>query len=287
MVTAIEHAQWYEGLRQDGHFPDAERLYFGHETCEHLLPSPAVALSFLDRLGQGSGTKVSLVTPFLSPQGLKKTLALVELMRERLGELEVICSDWGLVHHLARHRLAEPVVGRLLVAQITDPCIGRFVDQHPSSQAARQVRHLDGTDCRLQAKLASDPLRSHYRSCWTDKPEALALLSHCGVRRCEISNVLQGIELTSQSGLRYSLHLPEVLVTLMRRCPGHGEDFARRAPCPCEGGDAGSTVRWLHAALPVELYRRDNALYYHWPTCPANLCDLPVDRIVGKYSTDS
>jgi hypothetical protein len=194
----------------------------------------------------------------------------------------VVCSDWGLLHELGRYPGATIVLGRLLTAQVTDPRMLRILEHPHPGRALRQIAHVDGTRCALKARRASSGLQRHYRSCWVDKPQAIALLAQHGISRCELSNAAQGLELAFP-GVRYTLHIPEVLVTVMRFCPGQGEDFNQKPRrCPCAGHPAsGQAVPWFHATLPVELFRRDNALYYNWPAHPANLHGLPVDRIVS------
>lgn len=282
----IEKARWYDWRLQDRNLPEVGRLYYGHETCEHLLPSRQTALDFAERVVRHADIKISLVTPFLTPKGLNKVLALIDGLLEQLGVLEVVCSDWGLLHYLRRHQHATPVLGRLLVAQITDPRIIRITDNRLAAIPEKQIRHMDGTRCILKSKNPTRPLQSHYRSCWTDKPEAIAFLSHLGIDRCELSNAAQGIELTFP-GLCYTLHVPEVLATVMRICPGDGENFNIKPHCPCIGlPSAGKAVRWSHATLPFDLFRRDNALYYNNATEPDNLKFLPVNRIVYGLSGD-
>jgi hypothetical protein len=281
-MTAMEQALWYDWRVGDRPLPRADRIYYGHETCERLLPSRRRAQAFAASLAQRPGSRLTLVTPFLTDDGLRRVLALIDILLTRLGELEVVCSDWGLVHELSRERTVTLVLGRLLTAQVTDPRIPRLLEQSPSERTPREIRHMDGTRCALKPAFASDSLRQHYRSCWVDKPEAIALLGRYGIGRCELSNAAQGLALAF-SGLRYTLHMPEVLVTVMRTCPGRGEDFNRPpAACPCTGDPAaGRPVAWSHATLPVALFRRDNALYYHWPAIPDDLHRLPVDRIVA------
>ncbi len=276
----IEQARWYDWRRDGQDLPEAGRIYYGHETCERLLPSRPKAMDFANRVASRPGTKISLVTPFLTPKGLSRALALVRDLLDRLGELEVVCSDWGLLHCLGRHGLATPVLGRLLTAQITDPRIIRIMDPRHAVQPEKTIRHMDGTICILRSEPASAALQSHYRSCWVDKPEAIALLSRCGIGRCELSNAAQGIELDF-AGLRYTLHVPDVLVTVMRLCPGDGEDFNKSPQCPCPDVPPGSgAVKWSHPTLAFDLFRRDNALYYQRTAYPDNLHTLPVDRIV-------
>jgi hypothetical protein len=284
-MTLMEKALWYDWRGCDRPLPKADRIYYGHETCEHLLPSRRRVQAFAARLAQSPETRLSLVTPFLSDKGLRRALVLIDSLLAHMGELEVVCSDWGLVHELSRERRVTLVLGRLLTAQITDPRIPRLLEKSHPETTLRETRQVDGTRCALKPGCASASLGRHYRSCWVDKPEAVALLTRYGIGRCELSNAAQGIELTF-SGMRYTLHMPEVLVAVMRSCPGRNEDFNRPlAACPCSRHWAGGQeVAWSHATLPMELFRRDNALYYHWSAMPADLHHLPVDRLTERFA---
>jgi hypothetical protein len=221
---------------------------------------------------------------------LTRTLDLIHSLAARLDRLEVVCSDWGLVYSLHDHAMVTVVLGRLLTAQVTDPRLIRLVTGHRPEPLPRTVFHVDGTVCVLKSAQPTGPLQTHYQGCWVDKAEAIALLFHYGVKRCELSNTAQGIALAF-SDMRYTLHLPHVLVSVMRTCPGENEDFNTRPQCPCSSQTgAGQPISWAHYSLPFDLFRRDNALYYKHPELPDNLDILPVDRIVyptNQYFLDA
>ena len=71
-------------------FP-AQRVYFGHETCWHLLP-PARMASEWARPANDHGTKLTLVTPFLSNEGLDETRRLID-------DLLAVVQDLGHGYH--------------------------------------------------------------------------------------------------------------------------------------------------------------------------------------------
>jgi hypothetical protein len=277
----MEHAYWlYEREGESTPLPEG-RVYFGHETCEHRLPLPEDAAKLATRL-RDHGIPATLVTPFLSEKGLNAARRLVDRLRTVLEDLEVVCSDWGLLDWLCGQRPATPVVGRLLSLQVTDPRLGRLF--LPSRTNSRLVTHLDGTVCELAFRSPSAVLARHYSGCWVDKPEVIAFFTSQGVRRCEISNPLQGVALSELPGWSYSLHVSDVLVAVMRHCPGPGEDLNRPAACPCQSGEE-KTVPWQCAGLPVSLFRRANALYYAWPTLQANFNSLPINRLVHRATS--
>ncbi len=105
---------------------------------------------------------------------------------------------------------------------------------------------------------------AHLRTCAIDIPEVLTFLHHLGVRRFEVSNTLQGVELKLAPDWNVTLHIPEVPVAISRhRCP-----------------DSGS--QWLHPTFPVPLQQRDNMIYYFNNIAPSSKQLLFVDRVVYR-----
>ena len=268
----------YVDWRDPGTTPArAERVYFGHETCQHRLPSADRARE-LASVVAARGLAITLVTPPLTDDGLVEVRQLIESLRDTGLCFEVVCNDWGLLSALGNVRGLSPVAGRLLSGQRTDPRLRRALDWN-AGLAQRTVRHLDGSHCVVRHRPPSPQLRSHYRSCPLDRTSIIEFLGSRGVCRCELSNVAHGLDLNSTPGWSYSLHVPEVLLAVMRGCPGEGEDFSTRRGC-CPGNCDTNVVPWRTGAFPVDLFRRGNALYYHHSTPPKNLAALPIDRIV-------
>jgi len=282
LLKDIETSYWYNWQKGNEKFPSVKRLYYGHETCQYLLPHIDTACEFARFALDQSSVKLSLVTPFLSDAGIKNVLKLIDSLLKILGELEVICSDWGLLYYLSQNNIATPVIGRLLAGQVSDPRIKRIVNNSSDFSRERNIKHIDGTSSVLKQKKPSKALNLHYQSCCIDKDETIAYLSECEIKRCELSNVAQGINL-SKTKYRYSLHVPDVLVSVMRKCPGNEENFNRPSSCPCSNiSSSENEIKWSHPSFPVDIFRRDNALYYKFPALPDNLLYLPIDRIVYK-----
>lgn len=276
MPAGLEQAVWVDWRAPLPAELTAPRVYFGHETCERLLPS-AAAISEWARSALDRGVALTLVTPFLTNPGLDRARRLIDCLSAIDGAVEVVCSDWGLLDVLARERAVTPVVGRLLAARPADPRLMRMF----AGGRERTLTHLDGTACRLKHQPPGAQLARHYRGCRFDRPETISWFQSIGVRRAEIDNTGHGIDLAGFPGWWFSLHAPEVLVAVMRRCPGLGEDFGAPAACPSSRCGA-PAVEWKMPGFPVALRRRQNALFYDWPDLPGNLASLPIDRIVRR-----
>jgi hypothetical protein len=279
MQLLLEQAQWADWNAPPPAVVGVDRLYFGHETCERLLPAPEAACDWARAAGD-RGYALTLVTPFLTNTGIERARRLIGCLAAVDARFEVVCSDWGLLHVLASEKTAVPVLGRLLVARPADPRLARMF--HPA--AGREVTHLDGTACRLEYRAPTAEAAHHYRGSRLDDPDLIAWLATLGVRRAEVDHTPHGLELHPAPGFAYSLHTPEVLLAAMRRCPGTGEDLSARHACP-PGECATNPVPWIAPGFPVPLTRRQNALYYASPGLPENLAALPIDRIVTRPST--
>lgn len=279
MSCAAETAFWIDWRLPLTSWPPGTRCYIGHETCWRRMPAAQEALGIADVVADNGG-RISLVTPHLPGEALSVVLRLVERLVSKLEGVEVICSDWGLLNKVCILRVGTPVVGRMLAGQSTDPRIARVCA--PEGGAARSVTHLDGTLCALRRRVPSAELIEYYQGCWVDRPEVLAFLGDMGIRRCEISNTIQGISLAGAAQWSFSLHVDDVPVTVLPHCPANGEDFTsgpKAGPAPCSSGRC-NPLEWRVDSFPVILFRRDNALYYRNEAVPLNLCRLPVDRIV-------
>jgi hypothetical protein len=191
----------------------------------------------------------------------------------------VICGDWGLLARLACERCLALAVARTLAAQPADPRLLRVLAPREATGASRILRHLDGTEAELRRRPPSGPFLAHHRSTWLDRGEVVAWLRSMGISRAELSNVGQGLAVSRYAGWSWSLHVPWVLVSAMRGCPGEGERLRISARCP-ETACAPTAVAWRCGGLPAELVRRDNAIYYRWIALPPGLERMGVDRLV-------
>ena len=108
-----------------------DRLHFGSEFCETLLPGEA-QLRLAASKAAGAGIGLSLVTPAVSDAGLRRITALLPLLP---AGSEVIANDWGVLRLLREnHSAIIPVAGRILCKMIKDPRL-------PSADWARLYPH--------------------------------------------------------------------------------------------------------------------------------------------------
>jgi hypothetical protein len=208
---------------------------------------------------------LTLVFPFLTDIGLESALRTIERAHKDIDALEVVCSDFGLLHELAKSKIAEPVIGRQLVAQARDPRLVRLtsaLDATPSTP--RTVEHLNGTRCRLLRTQPTSARIAHLRSTWLAEPHARSFMQSLGVCRGELDPVWHGIAIDAVDGWSWSIHWPEVLLAT-KRCTL--SDCNRACP---------QIQTRLARGLPA-CSERDNAWYVDCGTPPISPC---ADRIV-------
>lgn len=240
------------------------RLYYGNEFCERLLPTPdglEEVLAFL----RERGLAFTLVTPFVTDEGMDKALGLIEHLEEdrtRRSEAgvphEVVVNDWGLLYRMKEAFPGlEPVLGRLLNKQKRGPRILKLGGRVP------------------------EPMMDHFRRSNVDTQGLQGVLDDFGVERVELDNLLQGME--RKTGLTGSLYFPYAYVTTTRLCLTN-QCFARRrharAIFPCEHECRKITFRLDHKDMPVALFLKGNTQFFRNDRLPGNLRALGIDRIV-------
>jgi hypothetical protein len=268
------------GRRMSG-IKDFNRIYFGHETCERLLPVWN-DISRLSAFAREQNIPLTFVSPFLSNAGMKRVILLLEQLAAAGNEMEVVTSDWGLLSRLMHRCTGVPVVSRFLVGQQLD-----FRMKHIHTPYEDRVLNIDGKYYRQEHVLPSAQMLEHLSQCTLLKPETLDFLERHGIRRLELSNVYQTIRLPERDAFRYSLHVPFAPVAIFRNC-AEGHDFNGVQPvCSRDECHAGAGLWHISPARTVVC--RDNALYYRHACLSEQLKKNPqIDRIVlhGEQVTE-
>ena len=169
-----------------------DRIYYGAEFCEHLLPAEKDLAAMVD-LAYEEGKEFTFVTPFVTDSGIKKLNALLPFLAKKMQCAEVVFNDFGVLSLINENNLM-PVMGRLLTKQKNDP---------------RTVM--------LRGKIGKEAYNYFQRSNfeWEEMQEFLKANK---IRMVEVNNLLQGIELPKAKNLKISLHYPDVYVTTTRLC---------------------------------------------------------------------
>lgn len=237
----------------------ADRLYFGNEFCDRLLPSTRALLRAVETTKR-AGLALTLLTPLVSDRRIGQLRRLLAAVPEGA---EVVVNDLGVLRLVSREfTQLEPVAGRQLTKTIKDPRLSSQdwaqSDAFPVGGAAfaRRLRGL-------------------------------------GVRRVEM-DVAPAVEAASRNldGMRLSLHGPHGYVAKGPICRigslrlsgaakfGPGHDC--RKECLTYGCELALPAR--PAGGPGTFQRGNTVFYRHGPELTETMWDMfgkaRADRLV-------
>lgn len=164
-------------------FAPFDRLYFGNECCEHLLPTNEQLEKTLS-FSSNANMPLSLVTPFCSDEGIKTVENLISILPP--GS-EVVFNDYGVLN-IIRDRKMIPIHGRLLCHSKKDP----RVMSRPESMKYHRTHNI----------------QESYQK----------FLFSLNVRRIELDNAPQGMDISFINEMSASLYYPFVCSTVTRKC---------------------------------------------------------------------
>jgi hypothetical protein len=229
------------------------RIYYGNEFCEHRISGRrefAAACAAVESVG----LPLTVVTPPVSEAG-------AEVLATRLAELarllpgsEVVVNDWGVLRLLRREFPGlEPVLGRLMTRFLRDPRVTPRLGLGAAGASPHPLR---------QASVGMPAFRR--------------MLEGHGIRRIELDNLYQGIDLDFRSlRLLPSLYLPYGYVTTGRICQQGNEHLPRdrkfgtppgSCPLPCLRVEIGLKDRNARAdGGQYSFTQRGNTIFYRQP----------------------
>ena len=259
MTRTTEQAVMFshlDALRRWG--KPCERIYFGHEFCQRLFPSPEQVLQAAE-ISAAKERTFTLVTPFVTNAGLQVVQSSVDALLKNAPEgVEIVVNDLGVLNWLHReHPSVTLVLGRLLTKQKRGPRILRIVD-------------------RLPAKA-----REHFERSNIDATHLSAFFKSMGVQRIELDNLLQGIR--REGGIQASLYYPYAYVSTTRLCllmDGERTDKNLRSIGRCHKECQRYNVTLTHADMPVPLHLHGNTQFFKNEKLPKNLAGLNITRLV-------
>lgn len=256
------------------------RLYFGQEFCQRLLPGVETLRAAIEQ-AQRRSWGFSLVTPYVTDDGLVRLEPLLDALAGDWPGAEVVCNDWGVLATVGdRYPDLSPVAGRMLDKMKRDP---RFSSAD-------------------YARFFSEQGLNMLRDSNANAPAYQELLRSYRVGRIEFDNVLQGNDVDlSGSGMAGSVYAPFGLVTTgrvcfigslglsserrfrvgaqcRRECRDY-EHFLRRNLSPMPGAVASDSVQ------QVELARKGNTTFYShgdvsWVTAKRGFDRLVYEPVV-------
>jgi hypothetical protein len=237
-----------------------DRLYFGQEFCERLLPTPAQLQEVMEWV-KARNLAFTLITPYVTEQGLKQVKDLLETLACQAPQAEVTVNDWGILYLLKEGSYPFPLnLGRLLVKQKRGPQILSVRGKVPAA------------------------MWDHFQRANVDLPLTIKFLSPFNIKRVELDNLLQGLKREGEV-LPASLYYPYAYITTTRICLTNScEERTRhmRAIFPCKFECRKYSFTLSHSSMPVKLLLKGNSIFFHKEELPENLESLKIDRLVQE-----
>lgn len=261
------------------------RLYYGHEFCQRLI-SP---LNHLKRILSYIAEKrlnLSLVTPYVTNDGLKKLEVLFELLKERNTSCEVIINDWGVLNLVNRKYInLTPVLGRLLNKQKRGPRLVKLLKRETRARLLNYPQNPKIRSFVIQKKLPMD-LDPYYKgSNASSVPIIHSYLISQRIKRIELDNTAQGLFLElPKNEICASIYLPYVYISTTYFCPTAGCDQRKKSLLkikPCNKECQRYIFKLRHKTMPKVIFLKGNTQFYkNSKLSVEQLKNLGVDRIV-------
>ncbi len=237
---------------------DYQRVYFGNEFCERLLPNSKIFTEIRQEIND-RGLNFSFVTPYVTEEGIRKVTGLLETLPEAT---EVVFNDWGVLRIIRQNFSHLSLVqGRLLTKFKRGPRIAHFLDTLPPDA----LLHLRSTNLGVPAYQRF--LKENY------------------IHRVELDNPIQGIDLSGvPADLQLSLYIPFAYVSTTRFCLVANCDIPEKKGMigvfPCHQECQKYTFYLNNPVMTTLLIRKGNTLFFKNTKLPLDLKEKNINRIV-------
>lgn len=176
------------------------RIYFGNEFCEALIPT-VEDFELVSDMCRKSGLRLTLVTPMVTTEGINKIQKLLRHIQENKMIIELVANDYGVLSLCAGNSTIRPILGRGILGQT-------------------QFARLEGIPSNHKGIALKDWPQRHVAS----TAAFLNLITKkYGVGRVEFDLSRQGLLIPAQEKtLQTSVYFPWVVINTQRVCPiGH------------------------------------------------------------------
>jgi hypothetical protein len=238
---------------------DFSRLYFGIEFCERLIPGVDELQEVINFVNKNR-IDFTLVTPYVTQDGLEKVERLLRKLIEVKPESEVVFNDWGVFKLMDdKYPGLVPVLGRMLNKMKRGPRLLNVLDKIPKES----VRY--------------------YRSPSITIPKIREFLLKKRIGRVEFDNLLQGIDLEkSGDEIRKTIYMPYAYITTTRLCLTALCDKPDKVKeveiSPCNRECKRYTFYLKNPIMITTLIRKGNTIFFSNEDIPENLKSF--DRVV-------
>jgi hypothetical protein len=252
-ISKVENLKYFEDKDQ------FSRLYFGMEFCERLIPS-VDELQEVVKFVNEKKVDFTLVTPYVTEDGIKRVERLLNVLNEQKPGSEVVFNDWGVFQVMQeRYQRLVPVLGRLLNKMKRGPRLMNVLDKIPEESV------------------------TYYRSPGITIPAIREFLLKKGIGRVEFDNLLQGVDLERCGDeIKKTLYMPFAYITTTRLCLTawcDREDKVREVGIsPCNHECQRYTFSLKNPIMITNLIRKGNTIFFCNEEIPDNL--KMFDRVV-------
>jgi hypothetical protein len=228
------------------------RIYIGNEFCQKLIPAVSQLQRFLS-FCDAEGLALSLLTPYVTDEGLQGLRPLLERLACGGCEAEVVVNDWGVLRLVQRdYPTLRVVLGRLMHRTLRDPRITGVLAQIVPQEIKEALSEIPSLTV----------------------PTIVRLLQryHISLIECDITP--QGINFPAtspNSTVGVVVHLPYGFTTTGRSCLigslrlPRQQKFAPGHPCALECREWLAIVRYHKnfgaAQVDRDLYQLGNTLF--------------------------
>lgn len=261
------------------------RIYYGNEFCERLIPSLRDLKEILNYV-QGKKIDFSFVTPYVTDTGLEKLKLLFELLKALGIGCEIIINDWGVLNLINRKYLDfQPVLGRLLTKQKRGPRLIRLLTRQVRPRFVVNLENPSQRHIVIQRALPLG-LDYYYKgSNAASVPVVHKFLISQRIKRIELDNLAQGMQLElAKSKISASVYTPYVYITTTFFCPTAGCDQKKKSMLKiksCKRQCQKYIFKLKHTTMPKVIYLKGNTQFYKNAGLPrGELKNQEVDRIV-------
>ena len=252
-VSKVDNLKYFEDT------DELSRLYFGIEFCERLIPDAADLKKVISFVNEKK-IDFTLVTPYVTEDGLERVERLLGTLAETKPGSEVVFNDWGVFQVMdEKYPGLIPVLGRMLNKMKRGPRLLNVLDKIPEES----VRY--------------------YRSPGITVPKVREFLLKNRITRVEFDNLLQGIDLERTGDeIKKTLYLPFAYITTTRLCLTawcDREDKVREVDIsPCSHECQRYTFYLKNPVMITNLIRKGNTIFFCNEEIPDNL--KIFDRVV-------
>jgi len=247
-ISKVENLKYYN--------PEYERVYFGNEFCERLIPDKTQIKKVLDFVKEKK-VNFTFVTPYVTDESVSKLKNLFHYLSKADKNIEIVINSYGTLSLVNQFGLT-PVFGRLLVKQKKGPRILNIAKYLPIL-ALRRFKQTNITSV------------------------VETFLEKNKVKRIELDNALQGIDISFKK-LKASIYYPYVYVTTSRFCMTNLCEKSKERNLlgifSCLKECQKYTFELRNKHMPKTLILKGNTQFFRNDALPRGLEEKNIDRLV-------